>query len=276
MFECKKLDPSSGRITLKQSMRFSELAANNCPSHKAVLFSLKRHCRYDSTKTKDGPVGFKNLKVQNDVEQLYNQKGWYLKEPSIGNTTRGVKKPNIHNVWLQNYIDNQNKDINKRTKELERRINSTSEFYKNLNNKYSFRKMSRPQLMENLQKLNTNNKEHEEEKFYDGKILRKAEEIYRNLGKTKKKFKLIENYQKTLKALAQKSHELDFMNHHDKYMLKVLKKDRNVIEQFNNSNYKFPLYNTTSANFMHTTRLQKVESDPRLRYSFRSLSYGYS
>lgn len=260
MFECKKLDPGKAKVTLTQCIRFSELATMDCPPKKAIIFASKRHCRYDSTKTKDGPVGFKKLPVTCDVSSFYKEGGWLLKEPTIGRFNLSNSKPNAETVFLRNYIDNQTSDIKERTKDLERRITSTSGFYKQLNRKYSFRKLSREQMFIKLKKLNEDNKpvQTEEDVIYDGKILRQADEIYKNLDQTRKKFKLIENYQKTIKSLAQKTHELNFMNYNDKYMLEVLKKDRNVIEQFNNANYKFPLQSTHQANLM----LEKLIKNP--------------
>ena len=272
MIECKKLNATTARTTITQCNRFSELVANKCPSKQAIMFALKRHCRYDSTKQTDGPVGFKTLRVHKNIKQHYNQNGWLLKEPSIGCESKNLKKPNMNTAWMQKYIKGQTSDINRRTNELETRINATSDFYKDLNRKYSFSRMKRPQLLESLKRLNDNNN-CAEDLNYDKKVHKKVDELYNNLGKTRRKFKLIENYQTSIKALAKNSHEINFMNYHDKFMLEVLNKDRNLIEQFNNSNYKFPIYNTAITNRMAKKQCNKFEDSAKKRYSFRSLSF---
>lgn len=275
MFECKKLDPNSARVRLSHCVRYSELASQGCPQRKAIIFASKRYCRYDATKKLDGPVGFRLLSVTNGVSMFYNQQGWLLKEPAIGNLQQSASKPNPETKWLQNYIDIHTKDITDRTKELERRVNSTSDFYKQLNKKYSFKKMPKDELMKRLKEINNENRhaQQEEDIIYEGKITKQADDIFKNLNRTKKKFREIEVYQQTIKSLAKKSHELDFMSHHNKYMLEVLKKDRNVIEQFNNANYKFPLYNTSQTNSIPAKTGRITERDPKTRYSFRSLSH---
>lgn len=274
MYECKRLDTRANSITLAHCNRFSELASQNCPQRKALLFASKRYCRYDATKERDGPAGFRKLPVTNNVPKYQHENGWLLKEPTIGFLKKSASRPNPETAWLKSYVEGQTRDINQRTQELERRINSTSKFYKDLNNKYSFRQMSREQLLIRVRQLNENSLRdaQDEDVLYEGKTIKKAEDLYHNLNKTRRKFKLIENYQNTVKTLAKKTHELDYMNHHNKYMLQVLKNDRNVIEQFNNANYKFPLHSTAAANVVLEKIPRKQPKDPRLRLSFRVAS----
>lgn len=105
-------------------------------------------------------------------------------------------------------------------------------------------------LIDKLKKMNQTGAscDKNENEFVRSNVIKVADEIYKNPTKTKKKFQMIANYQQTFKALQKQNYVLDYSAHHDKEILEIIKKDKSAIREFNNANYKFPLYKTAHEN----------------------------
>lgn len=248
MNECKKLKTTKSEIKLADCLKFNELMLLKCPMKKALSFARKDHCRYDITKTRDGPHDFKRLKVRKTMSTGVIVNGWMKGNPEMSNKYQvgNLKNKGKFNLIMKTYIDNQSKDIKERAVTLERRIDSISNFYSNLNTKYSFKQLDKKQLYNKLKTMNAQRtREGSENISFKANVSQKANEIYTNIGKYKRNYLNKMKYQKAMKMLAKRDYELNFSNKHDKKMIDILKKDLLVIQQLNDSHYKFPLFNKT-------------------------------
>lgn len=252
MFECRKVNRFKSDLSVEQCNRFSELLNMNCPLDKAINFVSKTHCRYDQTKLMDGPSGFTKLPVNRNPSKSCNLSGWLVQEQSIGSLKRTIDKPNPDLAMFQNFVKRQTSDIRIRTQALEKRRDDTSKFYKHLQQNYSFNRMTKNVLLDRLKKLNETKPAYErsEVKFSRVNVMKEADEIYKNPTKTKKKFKMIADYQRTFHALQKQNYMLDFSADHNREVLELIKKDKSAIKEFNNANYKFPIHSTANDNVL--------------------------
>ena len=244
MNKCQKLRLVKSKLSLEQVLKFSELVALDCPTDKAIKFSTKRYCRYDTTKLMDGPVNHRKLKVNKSSPNLRGHQGWRFDNPIISNryNLRHMKKMDKMNRQLKTYIDNQTKDIKKRAKTLEKRMKRVNEFYKELNSKYNFTKMERSKLYDRIFKMNEKVKNvKDENSIYKPGINKLTNTLYSNLGRYRKSFRQKEKYQSMMQNIVKHEFQLDFNKKHNKSMLGILRNDQMLIEQLNNSNYKFPI-----------------------------------
>lgn len=244
MEECKKLKTIKNKVGLKNCFRFNELILLKCPLKKALNFSKKQFCRYDTTKRKDGPIGFRKLKVHKSSLPRKMNKGWTTNSPEITNKyhLKNLKSKKELNTIMKNYLVEQNKSAKKRVKTLEKKIYAVSKFYNGLNKKYSFKKMDKKQLYSKLKKMNSQNKEENSKIVFSPLVDEKAKEIFGNLERYKSNFEEKVRYQKSMRILAKKKLSPDYYQKGDKEMLDRLKGDREVVRELNNTNYKFPVF----------------------------------
>jgi len=59
----------------KDAVAYLSLRNSGCPRKEAIMFAAKSNCRFDTTKSKDGPRGFRSLKLQNVPPHL-KEEGW--------------------------------------------------------------------------------------------------------------------------------------------------------------------------------------------------------
>ena len=244
MHFCKRTPSNRKRVTLDASLKYNELINLSCPDKKALVYSMKKSCRFDSTKQLDGPCVCRKLKVNKSLSSYYIQNGWYRKEPLITNNYKctTVRRDRKKNAWIKSYIKNGTKDIRKRSEHLQKKFKSTSNFFTEMEERNNFTKLSKKQLYVKLKKINGDNKSKlRETVWFDHKTNEKASDIYKNMNKLKKKFKTIGKYQKFIASLIQMNKAVEIQGREDKTIMEVIKKDQNFIRKYNDSLYKFPL-----------------------------------
>ena len=244
MNKCRKLRLTKPKVNLNQCLKFNELLSLNCPVKSALRFSVKKYCRYDATKTVDGPPSMKKLKVHKSHSNPKVASGWKLTEPVMSNryNLKQLHSLSRTNKQLRTYVEDQKKDIKTRAMTIEDRMKKVSGFYKELNEKYSFAKMKKQDLYNKLRKMNNKLSIKGVSKLlYKPNVNNLANRIYKNLGKSRKSYVQKENYQRMMQGLIKHNYELDFNRKYDKKMLSILKGDAIAIKTLNNSNYKFPI-----------------------------------
>lgn len=250
MVECRRLTSRRSSEALNVCFRFTELASTHCPTSRAITFAFKRDCRSVTARQHKGPIRFERL-ATNAVDKAPGSPSKLTLKGSLVDQFKRLNNKGVMDTnWVRKYLERKNKDVRERTKELERRNDNAANYYKELDEKYSFRKMDRRQLTDRLKRLNAGRRRDSalEETVVSPKVQSQVKSLHKNIKATKTKFKLIEKYQQTIQALARQTYELNFASRYDERMLKLLKTDRYVIEQFNRASYKFPLCTTRESN----------------------------
>jgi hypothetical protein len=68
-------------IDVKKAVAFLKLRKDGVPSKEALPWCARTTCKFDSTKTTDGPIGFRDLLKIKKNENLLNVRGWSECQP---------------------------------------------------------------------------------------------------------------------------------------------------------------------------------------------------
>lgn len=276
--KCLKEFQKKNQFGVENCINYCKLVSMNYPSKRAIIYSTKLNCKKELFKQRSSSLNrakksrHKSLPCDrslNNTTKINKDKN--IKEVSI------IEKCQNRNKWIKNYIKKQVTDIKGRSKVLATQINNISNFYQNMHEKYNFKSLKKNELYRKVKDLNKGKGDITDEYIYDKKINNRIEDMYKNISKVKKKFKLIDKYQKIMISFTEDNNELNLDSKHDKKMIEALKKDKKIIEEFNNSKYKFPLsHNThhrkkisgTRSNFIYQNILRKLHGGKNKQKNF--------
>jgi hypothetical protein len=78
--KCTKFGQNKN-IDVKRAVAFLKLRKDGVPSKEALPWCARTTCKFDSTKTTDGPIGYRgSLKIKKS-ENLLNVRGWSEGQP---------------------------------------------------------------------------------------------------------------------------------------------------------------------------------------------------
>ena len=136
MYDCHKLEKYKNLTKIENCYRYVELLENRCKSKKALKFSQKKFCKYDSTKKIDGPLNFRILKVYKKNKNIQN--GWIKNAPIFSNNKNFVKKRNLKEKekWIKMYLNKNIKKTNLKKNKFEIKMKKIGKFFGEMEKKY--------------------------------------------------------------------------------------------------------------------------------------------
>ena len=248
MYDCHKLEKYKKLTNIENCYRYVELLEKKCKSKKALNFSQKKYCKYDSTKKKEGPINFKILKVRKEKKDII--KGWIKDTPIFSNNKNFLKKRNLKEKgkWIKAYLNKNIKSTNLKKKRFEKKMRKISNYFQDIENKYKLKGNSKKIIFRKLDKIKLEKKKRNcgEKKIYEfPNIVKKDFKFFfNNIKKVKKKFKDVRNYNKYIECLLEKNSDFknsEFKNKNVKTLSHHIINNQNLIEEFNSCFYLLPL-----------------------------------
>jgi hypothetical protein len=84
--QCFKLGKGSDtdeQETTQRALLYLKLREDGCSKHQSLVFTQRRRCRYDTTKTRDGPSCHRTIALGDNRVQGVNWSGWQLHSPEL-------------------------------------------------------------------------------------------------------------------------------------------------------------------------------------------------
>lgn len=84
LVRCNRLSFSRSHIQPEQAILYVELLKNKVPRDQALRFAQRQHCRYDLSKTRDGPPNYRVIASHRDPRSI-RINGWTSDPPVLTN-----------------------------------------------------------------------------------------------------------------------------------------------------------------------------------------------
>jgi hypothetical protein len=246
MLSYKKLENQKFNTNVENCYRYVELLENKCDNQKALQFSQKKFCHYDSTKKLEGPKNFRILKVS--YNKNYTENGWIKGTPVFSNNKPFLKKLSLkeNNTYFTQYFNQNIVKTDNKKKGFEKKLNIVKTFYKQMEDKYKLKGLNKKEILNKLNKIKIENKSeftNESNKKKFPKIINKKFKFFmENLKDVKKKFSDIKNYQKYVETIFTNQNEvLKNKETKTKTFTDNIFRNQNLIEEFNSCFYLLPI-----------------------------------
>lgn len=135
--DCCKVNTMWKQLETRNAIAYLKMRSDGCPRNPALIYCQKTTCRFDSTKTKDGPSTFRKLKLRKEKNPV-TENGWYNVMPMYdlgkGYTT-SIKE--IIQDPDNDLLDKNLGDFDKNKDEFKDKVHFLYEYYSELVDKAS-------------------------------------------------------------------------------------------------------------------------------------------
>ena len=223
-------------VDLSVCFRYTEMAKMGVSTKHAITIAKNKNISINRLKTRTATASNDNTNSKLKTTTFDHIK---LKNMNVM-FTKTQNSPS--NTWLKTLVKYQAKTAEQRTMSLKNKLSRISEFYKSLNTKYNLKGTNNDERLKTLIRLNKENTNPEDmDAAYSKEINAKINEMYVNIKGSRSKFTKLENYNKYAKKFLDFDKRMNYDRPEEKSAIKFLKKNREFIDDYNDSKYRFPI-----------------------------------